>query len=85
MNQKSKLAIVSLVLGICSFIQLLGIEKAVLAIVFGNLALKEINQAQLTGKKNAYAGIILGSIYILVVVVMIFIKGPYLVSFLARR
>ena len=85
MNQKSKLAIVSLILGICSFIQLLGIEKAVLAIIFGKMALKEINQAQLTGKKNAYAGIVLGSIYIFIVLVMMFVKGPYIMSFLTRR
>jgi len=42
--KKSKWAIISLILGIVSFIQLLGIERAVLAVIFGILALKEIEK-----------------------------------------
>ena len=35
MGSKLKLSVVSLILGIVSFLQLMGVEKAVLAIVFG--------------------------------------------------
>lgn len=40
LGQKYAYATVSLVLGICCFFSLLGLEKAILAIVFGWLALK---------------------------------------------
>ena len=68
MQQKapmSRFAIVSLTLGIISFIQLAGIEKAVAAIVFGILALKGIAapQSNTRGEGLAAAGIVLGIIY----------------------
>lgn len=40
LGQKYAYATVSLVLGICCFFSLLGLEKAILAIIFGWLALK---------------------------------------------
>ena len=74
---KSKLAVASLILGLLSFVQLFGIEKAVLAIVFGAIALKEIvSDSQLKGKNYAYTAIILGSIYIIIVIIMIIVRGP---------
>ncbi|OGS45577.1 MAG: hypothetical protein A2539_07055 [Elusimicrobia bacterium RIFOXYD2_FULL_34_15] len=74
---KSKLAILSFVLGLVSFLQLFGIEKAILAIIFGTIALKEIvSDQKLTGKNYAYSAIILGSLYILVIITFIIIKGP---------
>jgi ABC-type transport system involved in cytochrome c biogenesis permease subunit len=79
--RNSKLAIVSLVLGIFSFIHLLGIEKAVLSVVFGVLALKEINQTQ-KFKKIAYVGISLGIIYLLIVAVILTFYSPQLLNIL---
>lgn len=82
---KSKLAIASFVLGLVSFIQLFGLEKAVLAVVFGAISLKELTVGQqLNGKKYAYAAIILGSLYILVVFVMMLIKGPEMLSLVGK-
>lgn len=82
---KSKLAIASFVLGLCSFVQLFGLEKAVLAIIFGAISLKEITDGQqLNGKKYAYAAIVLGSLYILVVFVMVVIKGPEMLSLVGK-
>lgn len=60
-NILSEFAIASLVIGILSFISLGGIEKAVVAIVFGVLALKRMaNENKLSGRRLATAGIILG-------------------------
>lgn len=62
---KNKFAIVSLILGAVSFLQLFGAEKAILAIIFGILALKEIKSTpQVSGKNLAIIGIILSMIYI---------------------
>ncbi|HCJ67245.1 MAG TPA: hypothetical protein DHV62_07995, partial [Elusimicrobia bacterium] len=61
MMKKSKFAIVSLVLGIFSFIQLFGLEKGILAVIFGFLALNEIqSNPEMKGKNYAWAGIALG-------------------------
>lgn len=69
--KKSRWAIVSLILGLVSFIQLLGIERAILAVIFGILALKEIEkETNINGKNIAYIGIILGIIYILIISVI---------------
>lgn len=65
---RSSFAIASIAIGICAFIQLLGAEKAILAIIFGVLALREIKEKELTGKYLAIAGIILGIIYIILLI-----------------
>ena len=74
---KSKInefAIASLVIGIVSFISLGGLEKAILAIVFGALALKRIEKEnQLSSKKLAKAGILLG-IFSLILTINLIIK-----------
>ena len=68
--EKSKFALVSLILGIVSFVQLLGVEKGILGIVFGILALREITkQPELKGRKIAIIGIVLSALYIVVVCV----------------
>ena len=82
---KSKLAVASFVLGLVSFVQLFGLEKAVLAIIFGAISLKEITDGQqLNGKKYAYAAIILGSVYILVLFVTMLVKGQEMVKLLGK-
>jgi len=77
---RSKFAIVSLILGIFSFIQLFGTEKACLAILFGILALMEIKKEGLTGKSLAIIGMILGVAYILIVIIFL----PYLLEILSK-
>jgi len=76
---KSKLALVSLILGIFSFVHLLGIEKAVLAIIFGTWALKE---TQPKSGKIAWIGISLGLLYLVFIVVVVIFYFPKLVSIL---
>ncbi|MBI4722820.1 MAG: DUF4190 domain-containing protein [Candidatus Stahlbacteria bacterium] len=68
--EKSKFALVSLILGIISFVQLLGVEKGTLGIVFGILALREITkQPELKGRKMAIIGIVLSALYVVIVCV----------------
>ncbi|MBU2567991.1 MAG: DUF4190 domain-containing protein [Elusimicrobia bacterium] len=82
----SKLAVASFVLSLVSFIQLFGIEKAILSIILGVFALKEIlnSQEELKGKNYAYAGIIFGSLYILVLLVFVILKGPEIFKLLSH-
>jgi len=81
--KKSKFALVSLVLGIFSFIHLFGLEKATLAIIFGFLALNEISQEpELKGKRFAWVGIGLGTIAAILTITLISIKFPELKKFI---
>ncbi len=66
---RSSFAIASLLVGIFSFLQFLGGEKAILAILFGILALREIKEKGFTGKYLAIGGIVLGIIYIAILVI----------------
>ncbi len=82
---KSKLAIASFILGIVSFIQLLGLEKALLAIIFGAVALRELSEVQeLKGKNYAYAGIIFGSLYILILGIITIVKWPQIFELISK-
>lgn len=70
MEEEKKLinefAIVSLVLGIASFVTFLGIEKAIIAVVFGILGFRRISKNRaLKGKVIAVAGIVLAVTYII--------------------
>ena len=80
MGNKSKVAVLALVGGIACFINLFGIEKAALAITAGWLALKEIDLEAKTGRYLAYAGIILGFLYIVVITILIIVKGPEFIT-----
>ena len=85
----SEFAIVSLTLGILSFIQLAGIEKAIAAIVFGVLSLKMIAapQSNARGEGLAAAGIVLGVIYAILAGIFLFtlVKNPALLEQLLKR
>lgn len=79
-------AVVSLVLGIVSFIQLLGIERALLSVIFGVIALRQIkNSDELRGEKLAYWGIALGIIYMAVILVLSIVKGGDILSILPTK
>ncbi|OGX18432.1 MAG: hypothetical protein A3K83_03255 [Omnitrophica WOR_2 bacterium RBG_13_44_8b] len=76
-NPISEFAIASLVMGIVSFIHILNIEKAAVAIVFGVLALKRIKvSAQFKGKKLAIAGIVLGTVSVIATITVTVIFWP---------
>ena len=85
----SEFAVASLTLGIVSFIQLAGLEKAILAVVFGILSLKRISAAQSNarGEGLAAAGIVLGVIYFIIGSIALFtlIKNPELFQQILKR
>ena len=61
LGQKYAFATVSLILGISCFVNLLGLEKAILAIVFGWLALRTVPAPALAEHRTwAKAGVVLG-------------------------
>jgi len=81
-GQKYAFATVSLVLGIFCFINLLGLEKPILAIVFGWLALRNTPEPKLTEHRIwAQVGMVLGSIILIVVPVLIIINFDRLREF----
>ena len=84
MFRKYPLAITSAILGVLSFVHLFGLEKAVLAVILGHLGLREILPGFEKGKKYAYAGIILGSLYVLVLAVITFHKGPEILNLIGK-
>jgi hypothetical protein len=84
MIKRYPLAIVSLVIGIVSFFQFFGLEKAVMAIVFGALALKNVPAGEEKGKRYAYSGIILGCLYIVTLLVILAAKWPQLMRSMGK-
>ena len=83
LGQKYAYATVSLILGILCFVNLAGTEKAILAIVFGWLALRakpapELKEHRLWAK----AGIILGSLILIIVPTVIILNLERLREFI---
>jgi hypothetical protein len=75
LGQKYAFATASLILGICSFVNLLGLEKPILAIIFGWLALRTIPAPQLNEHRGwAKAGVVLGTIVLVVVPTLIILN-----------
>ena len=74
-GQKYAFATASLILGIFSFVNLLGLEKPILAIVFGWLALRTQPAPQLTQHRVwAKTGVVLGTIVLIVVPTLIILN-----------
>ena len=75
LGQKYAFATASLILGICSFVNLLGLEKPILAIIFGWLALRATPAPQLVQHRVwAKTGVVLGSIVLVVVPTLIILN-----------
>ena len=75
LGQKYAFATASLLLGIFSFVNLLGLEKPILAIIFGFLALRTNPAPQLTEHRVwAKTGVVLGSIVLIVVPTLIILN-----------
>ena len=82
LGQKYAFATASLILGICSFVNLLGLEKPILAIVFGWLALRTKPAPQLIAHRVwAKAGVTLGVIILIVVPTLIILNFDRLREF----
>ncbi|MGB9613555.1 MAG: hypothetical protein ACPL4K_05225 [Candidatus Margulisiibacteriota bacterium] len=59
-----------MVLGLISFLQLLGAERALGAIIFGGVALWQMSKDRnLSGRWMAVAGVALGIVYLLVLAI----------------
>src|SRR5215211_3114285 len=75
LGQKYAFATASLILGIFSFVNLLGLEKPILAIIFGWLALRTQPAPQLTQHRVwAKTGVVLGTIVLIVVPTLIILN-----------
>lgn len=75
LGQKYAFATASLILGIVSFVNLLGLEKPILAIIFGWLALRTNPAPQLTEHRVwAKTGVVLGVLILVVVPILIIIN-----------
>ena len=83
LGQKYAFATASLILGICSFVNLLGLEKPILAIIFGWLALRTNPAPRLTEHRLwAKAGVTLGTIILIVVPTLIILNFHRLQEFI---
>ena len=75
LGQKYAFATVSLILGIFSFVNLLGLEKPILAIIFGWLALRATPEPRLVEHRVwAKTGVVLGSIVLVVLPTLIILN-----------
>jgi hypothetical protein len=79
--KRCRLAMVALLLGITSFVNLLGLEKGIVAILVGWLAIREIKEDPARkGKRMAWAGLILGLLSVIIIIFMLIWKGPQLLQ-----
>lgn len=78
LGQKYAYATAALLVGIISYIQLLGIERALLAIVFAWLALRSNPQPRLDGRRLwAKAGLVLGLVQLVIVPTIVILKFEF--------
>ena len=83
LGQKYAFATASLILGIVSFVNLLGLEKPILAIIFGWLALRTKPEPPLTQHRVwAKTGVVLGTIILIVVPTLIILNFHRLQEFI---
>jgi hypothetical protein len=83
LGQKYAFATASLILGIFSFVNLLGLEKPILAIVFGWLALRTQPEPLLREHRVwAKAGVVLGTIILIAVPILIIVNFHQLQEFI---
>ena len=83
LGQKYAFATASLILGIFSFVNLLGLEKPILAIIFGFLALRTTPAPQLIEHRVwAKTCVVLGSIVLVVVPTLIILNLHRLQEFI---
>jgi hypothetical protein len=75
LGQKYAYATVSLVLGLACFVSLIGLEKAILAVVFGWLALKSTPAPALKVRRVwAKIGVVLGTLPLIIVPTIILLN-----------
>jgi hypothetical protein len=78
LGQKYAYATAALLVGIAAYIQLLGIERAILAIVFAWLALRSNPKPRLADRRLwAKAGLVLGVVMLVVVPTVLILKFEF--------
>jgi hypothetical protein len=83
LGQKYAYATISLILGISCFVNLVGLEKAILAVVFGWLALRaKPTPALIEHRTWARTGVILGTVALLFVPLVIILNFDYILEFI---
>ncbi len=79
--KRCRLAMIALLLGIISFVNLMGLEKGVMAIIVGWWAIREIKEDPARkGTGMAWAGFILGLLSVILIISMLIWKGPQLLQ-----
>ncbi len=74
LGQKYAYATAALMLGIASFVNLLGMEKAILAIIFARLALKSDPPPLLKNRREwGQAGLVLGVLQVVAILALVVI------------
>jgi hypothetical protein len=74
LGQRYAYATIALLLGVASFVNVLGFEKAILAIIFGRLALKsEPGPALKNHREWAQTGLVLGVLQGVLILVLVFL------------
>jgi len=74
LGQKYAYATAALMLGIASFVNLLGMEKAILAIIFARLALRSDPPPALKNRREwGQAGLVLGVLQVVLISVLIIV------------
>jgi hypothetical protein len=74
LGQKYAYATIALILGVASFVNVLGMEKAILAIVFGRLALKSEPGPLLKSRREwGRAGLVLGVLQVVLLSVLLIV------------
>jgi hypothetical protein len=82
MGQRLAFAAASLTMGLCAYVNLLGMEKAMVAIAFGALALRRRGGPSLRARTGlARIGVILGCAHILLVVVLAMLYWDRFIEF----
>ena len=72
LGQKYAYATASLVLGIMSFVNLLGLEKGLLAIIFGVLALRQVPPPALAERRTwGWLGVTFGALQVVLLVALV--------------
>ncbi|MFN2511928.1 MAG: hypothetical protein ABR568_10860 [Pyrinomonadaceae bacterium] len=75
LGQKYAYATISLILGIACFINLAGLEKALLAVIFGWLALKSTPAPILKARRVwAKTGVVLGTLVLIIIPTIILLN-----------
>jgi hypothetical protein len=74
LGQKYAYATAALMLGIASFVNLLGMEKAILAIIFARLALQSDPLPRLKNRREwGQAGLVLGVLQVVLILALVII------------